>query len=283
MMNKIKSGLRAQLKALLVFPLLIVAFFFFANMTHRQEKIPVITESSDSAFALERQGIDIPVAKSVKVYDYAFVRFNIQLSDKGCFVKGQKTNIDKLGTKLANMQAPASKDVNKMSILLEIDKATRMKEVDKLKTALRENDLLKIGYLAKADESTGIEGSETALFNLLPPKEAKMFESEDLDRQGIKLFKIKYSSSASLKETAKQLHKHVMANKKYVMLYEYSNATTYNEYIQTLDMVYSTIWNIRKEHAFFEGLNYDSLTKEQEIMLRKKFPLTLTMKNVDEE
>ncbi|MBR8537328.1 M56 family metallopeptidase [Carboxylicivirga sediminis] len=283
MMNKIKSGLRAQLKALLVFPLLIVAFFFFANMTHRQEKIPVITESSDSEFALERQGIDIPVAKSVKVYDYSFVRFNIQLSDKGCFVKGQKTNIDKLGTKLAHMQAPASKDVNKMSILLEIDKSAKMKEVDKLKTALRENDLLKIGYLAKADESTGIEGSETALFNLLPPKEAKMFESEDLDRQGIKLFKIKYSSSASLKETAKQLHKHVMTNKKYVMLYEYSNATTYNEYIQTLDMVYSTIWNIRKEHAFFEGLNYDSLTKEQEIMLRKKFPLTLTMKNVDEE
>lgn len=100
--------------------------------------------------------------------------------------------------------------------------------------------------------------------------------------KGISLFTINYASSASLNETARQLHEHVMSHKKYVLLYEYSNTTTYDDYIKTLDMVYSAIWGIRKEQAFFEGFNYESLTEEQDKLLRQKYPLTLTMRNVDE-
>lgn len=282
MMNKIKSGRSAQLKALLVIPLLTLAFFFFANMTQRQELITMSVDDFNAPPLVEQQDVDVPVAKSVKVFDYNYIRLQLELSDKGFFLDGKKQNLDNINALLSNLKTPVSKEVNKMSVLLEIDKATKMKEVDKLKTALRNNDLLKIGYVAKADESTGIEESKTALFNLLPPKDAKMFELEDLDEKGISLFTINYASSASMKEMARQLHKHVMSHKKYVMLYEYSNTTTYDDYIKTLDMVYSTIWGIRKEQAFFEGLNYESLTEEQNKMLRQKYPLTLTMRNVDE-
>ncbi len=282
MMNKIKSGRSAQLKALLVIPLLTLAFFFFANMTQRQEIRSVSGDELNDFLAFEQKGIDVPVAKSVKVFDYNYIRLNLELSKDGFYMDGKKEDLSNVDALLGNLKPPTLKEANIMSVLLEIDKTTKMKEVDKLKTALRNNELLKIGYVAKADESTGIEESKTALFNLLPPKEAKMLELDELDEKGISLFTISYSSSASMKETAKRLHKHVMNNKKYVMLYEYSDATTYEEYIKTLDMVYSTIWGIRKEQAFFEGLNYESLTPEQDKMLRKKYPITLTMRNVDE-
>ncbi|WP_430817372.1 M56 family metallopeptidase [Carboxylicivirga sp. RSCT41] len=370
MMNKIKSGFSAKMKALLVVPMVIFAFFFFANMTgnnrgHQempyskliegswiaQEKITgaeqylkfdneealFVTIDEENVMVIDEYGyhahqgtiyltkgddesilaykvedghlvimkngkettferfdgreyvvmegeireINVPTARSVKTFNYDYIHFSILLSKDGLYVDGTRSDIDNLQTTLKQKM----KDLmpKKKSILLEIDKSMSMKEVDKIKQALRFNDLLKIGYVAKADKSTGIKDGQTALLNLLPPKDAKWIEEDDLSEKGISLFTINHSSSASLKELQRQLHQHVLNKKKYVLKYEYSDQTSYNDYIKTLDMIYSTIWNLRKEQAFFSGIDYNNMTKEQEKELRKKYPLTLTMKNVDSD
>ncbi|MCG8581297.1 MAG: M56 family metallopeptidase [Bacteroidales bacterium] len=345
MMNKIKSGNSAKLKALLVIPMVIFAFFFFANMTGKtliaennteamkvnlipvQESAPtqVVKESHENLNELnegkslevesdvvdapktenllfieghyeinlldneenndlakeQEPVVNLPVAKSVKVYDEAYVLSRIKLSGKQLYVDGKKVNLDNCNS---IMQGISKKpQYNTKSILLEIDAATSMSEVDKVKNALRLNDLLKIAYAANADKSAGVNNGSTAILNLLPPKDAKMLSKEEAFFEGIKLFTISPSSSADLKNTGKRLRDYILDSKKYVILYEYSDKTSYNDYIKTLDMVYSTVWNLRKDQAFSKGIDYDNMTKEQEKKLRKKYPLTLTMKNVDSD
>ncbi len=344
MMNKIKSGLSAQLKALLVFPMLIVAFFFFASITGKAltaekvnvpesieskpevELLPVAAVTKDRMVAEldeaqaskseettvvrtleklnfleghykvdllnrhigkrpvmeQRPTINLPKARSVKVYDESYVLSKLALSRDKFWIDGQKAQLENSVSLLRNVaQRPGS--TNKKSILLTIDKATQMREVDKVKQALRLNDLLKIGYVAEADESASVSSGSTAIFNLLPPKDAKMLTKEEAFFNGIKMFTINGTSTLNLKNTGKRLREHIESAKKYVILYEYSNTTSYEDYIRTLDMVYSTVWDMRREYAFSTGMDYDSMTKEQEVSLRKKYPLTLTMRNVDEE
>ncbi len=344
MMNKIKSGLSAQLKALLVFPMLIVAFFFFASITGKAltaekvngpesieskpevELLPVAAVTKDGMVAEldeaqaskpeettvvrtleklnfleghykvdllnrhigkrpvmeQRPTINLPKARSVKVYDESYVLSKLALSRDKFWIDGQKAQLENSVSLLRNVaQRPGS--TNKKSILLTIDKATQMREVDKVKQALRLNDLLKIGYVAEADESASVSSGSTAIFNLLPPKDAKMLTKEEAFFNGIKMFTINGTSTLNLKNTGKRLREHIESAKKYVILYEYSNTTSYEDYIRTLDMVYSTVWDMRREYAFSTGMDYDSMTKEQEVSLRKKYPLTLTMRNVDEE
>ena len=110
-----------------------------------------------------------------------------------------------------------------------------------------------------------------------------MIDIDDLPDKRISLFTISHASGKSQDETGSLLNKHVINNEKYVLLYEYSNNTSYDEYIQTIDMVYSTIWNIREEQAAQLGFDYNNMTNEQEKELRKKYPITLTMKNTDED
>ncbi|MBK3519311.1 M56 family metallopeptidase [Carboxylicivirga marina] len=367
MMNKIKSGNSAKLKALLVFPMLTIAFFFFANMTSKtnlsqtvsdteniegswmavhkkvnekqyvsfkndkavfitieDEDVILIdefsctlesneislkgdeTESSmeyrirngnlilfmddeekiferfDGTYIVmdgEMRKLNVPTAKSVKSFDYDYVLFSILLSKDGFFVDGEGSDLENLESSIRKELASLSPTVK--TIMLEIDEGMKMKDVDKIKHALRENDLLKIGYVAKAHKSTGITETNTALLNLLPPKTAKMIDLDNLESKGISLFKVNHSLSSSYETKARDLHEHLKGNKKYVILYEYSNKTTYNDYIQTLDMVYSTVWSLRKELASNNGWDYNKLTKEQDKALKKKYPLTLTMKNVD--
>ncbi|MCT4587668.1 MAG: hypothetical protein N4A71_07590 [Carboxylicivirga sp.] len=348
MMNKIKSGSRAKLKALLVIPMLTFAFFFFSNMTGKtlsvEKNIEIIEsqqapelivpsstiatddlevdatdessipemeettavvdflkpepfeyivgryeikllneESSKTSVMDDLPSVNLPTAKSVKTFDYDFVLYSILYSKDGFYIDGKREDLSKAKLILDKKQKSQTESFEKKAILLEIDKSMKMKEVDNIKHALRENNLLKIAYVAKPDESAGIESSKAALLNLLPPKNAKRMDADELKKKNIKLFTIKNSSRASLNELGKQLRKHVMGNKKYVIMYEYSNNTSYEDFLHTVDMVYSNIWSIRKEHAFFEGMNYKNLTKDEEKALRKKYPITLTTKNVDME
>jgi biopolymer transport protein ExbD len=196
-----------------------------------------------------------------------------------CFVGGKNVDINSCNAVMQKLSQKQSD--RRKSIILEIDTETPMKEVDKIKHALRLSNLLKIGYAAEAEKSVDVKGGSTAIVNLLPPKDAKMLSKEEAFFEGIKMFTI--SSDSNLKNTSRRLRDHIEDSKKYVILYEYNNTTSYNDYIQTLDMIYSTVWTLRREHAFSKGIDYDKMTKEQEMKLRKKYPLTLTMKNIDSD
>ena len=342
MMNKIKSGRSAKLKALFSIPMLVVAFFFFAEVVGKSVKLtnqeafvenihanvskvvadpletnlerPIaindvahelitrkattenleykkgltdidlgngitdITPNSDKALVSK---VDLPVVKSVKGFDIEHILFTIRLAPDGFYMNGEKKNLNNIETLIANNNRTNS--VSNKPVLLQIDKGISMSEVDKVKLALRNSSLLKIAYAATPKGVVDFRENESALFNLLPPKDAKALSREEAFFEGIKIFVIKHSSHSKRRNMQNELHSHIMKNDKYVILYEYNNSTTYDDYLSVLDEVYSTVWDIRKDNAETLGIDYHSMTKAQEKVLRKKFPLTLMMKNVDSE
>jgi biopolymer transport protein ExbD len=373
MMNKIKSGRIAKLKALLVIPILMFAFFFFTNMTgnslnhlialetehndllqghwvnrtvksdhpqileFRSDKFfTILSEKGNSASIIEyviqnissskltlKNGeklleipyklnkdkleiewndgkwetyrkdlehntyilgdqqvdkLNVPSAKSVKTYDREYVLLNIKLTEENLYLNGEMENIDKLSSLLKEIKSSAdTKKLYKMTMILEIDETVKMNRVDQVKSALRKNDLLKIGYIAKPKDEE-MKG-RTALFMLLPPKDAKLVDEAKIKN----LFEIKDASGTTTDDYSKKLSQYIRDKKKYVMLYAYTDNTTYKEYLEKVDMVFSTIHSAREEKAQVDGKNYKTLSKDELKEYRKRYPITLTMKNVDHE
>ncbi len=373
MMNKHKSGKWAQMKAIAIVPIVIAAFFLFADMTSRNENLNLVGDTSknteilmgswisenggegitqlveiksgkmvaivakgndniqineydlklesnrmvltrddkekevayrlddgvltidwgkegkqsytrsneESTYTLlgdQFQKFDLPYATQLHPYKKEMVLCTISLSGDKLFVDGKAckfSNLEKTMIKLRD-SADQSK-ITKMTVLLNIDKDATMKYVDKVKTSLRDANVLKLGYLAQKKGETG--NDYMALFNLLPPKDALWVDKEDMKKRGIPLFEI----DKKFVDFSDDLESSIKANKKYVMLYEYDNQTTYNDYIQTLDLVYATIIGLRRNEAFFDSVKYDDLSSDEQKVYRKKYPITLTMKNSDED
>ena len=276
MMNKIKSGRIAKLKAIIVLPLLAVAFLFFANMTKGKlmpENVNPEIKVSDNLNGT----IDLPSAKEVKPYDEDFILCRIKIEDKQLFVDGVKKDFNQLDQVLNSVKANADqKKLHKMTTLIIVDKAVKMEFVDKVRMALRNIDLLKIGYVVNPI-GNDFEGKEVALFALLPPKDAIWVDEDKIDF----LYTITDADASNIEKVKSDLGNYIKGHKKYVMLYKYDNNTLYNDYMKTMDAVWSTVIGLRKEYVFFKNQNYNELTKEEEAEVRKRYPITLTFKNID--
>ena len=109
--------------------------------------------------------------------------------------------------------------------------------------------------------------------------DAILIDDVDLDKKGIALFEIE----KDYKDFGSNLSQHARNNKKYVMRYNYSDNTSYEDYIKTIDLVYSTINSLRTETAFFQGDKYEELSYEEQKAYREMYPISLTMRNIDEE
>ncbi len=280
MMNKIKSGRIAKMKAIVVLPLLAVAFLFFANMT-KGKLIPEKVSNniiSDLAEVTKVNGkIDLPSAKEVKPYDVDFILCRVRIEGKQLYVNDEKKEFNQIEKILNSIKSKADqKKVNKMTVLLIIDKAVKMELVDKVKTALRNTDLLKIGYVVNSPDKD-FEGKEVALFALLPPRDALWVDEDKIDF----LFTVTDADASNIDHVKNDLESYIKAHQKYVMLYKYDNNTLYNDYMKTMDAVWTTIYKLRRTDAFFKGKKYDDMTSEEQKEIKKRYPITLTYKNVD--
>ncbi|MCW3786505.1 M56 family metallopeptidase [Plebeiibacterium sediminum] len=282
MMNKIKSGRLAKLKAIIVLPLLAVAFLFFVNMT-KGTLIPEKVNDSiigDLAAVTNTNGkIDLPFAKEVKPYDEDFILCRVKIEGKQLYINDEKKEFNQIEKILSSIKSKADqKKVNKMTVLLIIDKAVKMELVDEVKSALRNTDLLKIGYVVNpaGDE---FNGKEVALFALLPPKDAMLVDESKIDF----LFTINDADVRNIDHVKRELGTYIKAHEKYVMLYKYNNSTLYNDYMKAIDAVWSTIFEQRREFAFFKSKKYDDMTFDEQKEIKKRYPITLTFKNIDLE
>ncbi len=226
--------------------------------------------------------IDYATASQVKELEKENILFKYSVSDQSFYYNGKRYNISEIERVTAEIKKDLTKTYEKKTILLEIDKNVSMAVVDQIKWALRRNNFLKIAYMVnKKDE----EPSDKiyAVPNKLPPMDAKWLEVEEINSKGIALFKMNESENNTPAEMESKLGKLIRSGKKYVMLYEYTDKASYNEYIEHIDIIYSIINKARKEYALFQGKNYDELPKEEQNEIRMRYPITLTMKNVDHE
>jgi len=280
MMNKIKSGRLAKLKAIVVLPLLAVVFLFFANMTKGKFISENVNETINPEVSLNANlngKIDLPSAKEVKPYDEDFILCRIKIEGKQLFVNDEKKEFNQLEKSLTSIKAKADKDkLNKMTVLLIIDKAVKMESVDKVRNILRNMDLLKIGYVVNPI-GNDFEGKEVALFALLPPKDAQWVDESKIDF----LFTITEEDANNIDKVKNNLESYIKSHEKYVMLYKYDNNTLYNDYIRATDAVWNTVFNLRRNVAFFSGKKYDDMTSDEQKDIKKRYPITLTFKNMD--
>ncbi|TAJ08137.1 hypothetical protein DMA11_21590 [Marinilabiliaceae bacterium JC017] len=284
MMNKNKSGRWAQLKAIATIPLMLSAFFLFADMTNRIDRSTILDSNSNEApYGTEKQKskINLPDATQLKAYDKDMILCRISLSGNDLFVNDHKCTFNELEKEILNIDLPRDQSIaKKMTVLLLIDKNTKMKDVDKIKHTLRKVNYLKTGLVANLPTSTTSTGS-MALFNFLPPKDAKWSDKGEFERNGITVFKIDGTKNKKASDFSKALDQHVRNNKKYAIIYKYDNGTSYSDYVRVVNSVYETINNIRREHAASKGENFDQLPSEEQKVFRKKYPMILTMKNTD--
>lgn len=276
MMNKIKSGRIAKFKAILIIPMLVIAFLFFANMTGKSFGDNMFTNDVISVAEASNYKVDLPMAKEVKTFDKDFILCRLTLTKDGFYYNGSEHDLNKVDHLISTIKLPSDKNkTNKMTVLLEIDKAVKMGRVDKIKAALRKYNHLKIGYVSKSDD-TKFAGEETALFARLPPHNAKLVDEKIIKN----LFEIKYSDKEN---SIDELEKYIKSYKKYVMIYKYDNATLYKDYISVTSGVWSTVNKLRREEAILQGSVYDEMSKEDQKKLRKKYPILLTFRNLDED
>ncbi|WP_430932501.1 M56 family metallopeptidase [Saccharicrinis sp. 156] len=268
MMNKIKSGRIAKLKAVLVIPIISLAFMFFANCTES------LKDSNDlkngGSAVLKSITVDLPSTNEVKEYDENFILCTLTLSKEGFYYNDTKHDLNKVDELVASIDLSENKEKgNKMTVLLNVDKSVKVGDVEKVKQALRNHDILKIGYLSKGD-------TPKALFMLLPPKEAEHIDENLV----VELFTINHTEKLDVKKVSQDLSKYYYDHNKCIILYKFEDHITYEDYVEVVDMVFNTVKNMRRAEAKKDGKDYDSLSNEDQKVYRKKYPIRLTQKGI---
>lgn len=174
-----------------------------------------------------------------------------------------------------------------LTAVLHIDKDMPMKYVYKLKQLMRENNSLKF-----ADAGIPYDGEvlpvlrhTVGLPRLLPPMDAKIIEKEEIRKRGIGIFEIDLAArNITPAALDRDLKKFIQENNKFVMILKYDNETPYGEYMETVDMIFDAVYDLREELALSKyNIPYNDLGPVQQKEIKEVYPMTLTEENVDED
>jgi len=176
-------------------------------------------------------------------------------------------------------------DLNLVTIQLAIDENTEMKQVSELYEILRRNNLLKVAFICYPDNnSTGLNSPHTSFTRKLPPMDAETLEAEDLPAMSIDFLEI----DATIKENTPEIIKPkvsqlITSSKKYIICLSFDNSTPYKDYTEYNDMVWTVIYDFRNQYALEKyGIEYKQLGKDFQKEVKKKYPIILSQRNIDE-
>ncbi len=227
---------------------------------------------------------DLVTCKSLLRTDYTV---SLMINSTSIKLSGDEISLNQLGTKLKEQKAKLPLlDQRFFTVRLFIDKSTSMEKVSKVLDLLRANNLLKISFsgIPEEDKIPRILYYYTGLNMLLPPPDAKIVAEEKLKKMGIDLCKINTMATNYSPETMKeQIYNNIINHKEYLLLLNYDNSLKYGDYISYVDGVFTVINKLREKYARQEyNLSFDELAAVQQDMIRKKYPVTLSQKNVSE-
>lgn len=168
--------------------------------------------------------------------------------------------------------------------VLVVDARCEMAFVNVMFRKLREMDELRhILSVKPFDEKVPeILYHNVGIPRLFPLKEGtgEMTSFEEIEKSNLKVIRVDLAKTKS--ETDNSQLQEIKEGEDYAILYTYKNKTTFKEYMNVLDEVYSTIHQKRNVVAQKRyNLDYDDLAGAQQKEIRKIFPLVLVEKNVD--
>ena len=214
--------------------------------------------------------------------------FHILMNKKGqMLLDNELVTIENLQEKLWDKKAQGNPFASwGMIPILVIDARCPMKFVSPLFNRMREMDELKYIISVKPfDEKVPeIFYHNVGIPRMLPPKDAKLIDEEEIKDRGINLIQIDATKKMyDLNYISKILRDGLsVENPRYVMLLKYENETLYKVYLSILDEVYKIV-NAKRNKLSMEkfSLYFDDLAKAQQRVIRKAFPMALTERNVD--
>ncbi len=282
MMSKNKSGRLSQMKVLVLVPVVFLVFMLFAEVSctaDSKSSLPTAQELSSKALtavslpALDySQSIDRECALTLTVHE-------------GIQVNGEAVSYADLVAKLAEVwSAVPEADKPKGTVLLNIDEACTMEEVDPVFKALRSNGMLKLFLAAQAPDDA-VAGNTYGIALLLPPAGAELKPKEEMKSAGFALhsYALGESPAAELSDFEVGLKAFIQAEPKYVLALDYTNVTSFGSYLKTQSAYRKVFHEVRNAKALaLYNAAFDDLSSDQQKEVRSYYPLMLTILNSDD-
>lgn len=236
----------------------------------------------------KKQNLSLPDIVHYKTLEKTEYILEVFLNNDGITIHGKEGSFDEV-EKLLNeaKQTFSVLELPFVTIKLYADKNTKMIHVDKIRTAMRNLDLLKIAYAGNAFNRDVPDLMEhlIGIPQLLPPKDVESIEVDNIKEDGYGFYEIDTRDDLETKEKVrKELHSFLTSNEKYVMCISYYNNTEYKDQLEFTDIVYQEIYKLRNEAAITKfGFKFDELAKKQQKEIKSLYKLVLTQRNMDKQ
>ena len=251
--------------------------------------------SMDLVLGRSGLNIELPVISRYRILEDQSKIYNLFLgtskesgSGPRLILEGEEIDLDEFPEKLNEVRGNYNiLDHPYLTALFHVDKNMGMEWVTRIRQMMRENNALKLadaGIPSEKDISPVIRHS-VALPRLLPPMDAKFIEEEDLEKEGIALYKLNLAErNITPGQVDSELKEFITTHSKYVMVLEYDNKTPYGEYLEAVDIIFNAIYDLREKQALDQyTIPYEDLGPDQQKAIKKIYPVTLTERNTDQD
>jgi len=174
-------------------------------------------------------------------------------------------------------------DQNRFTVMFLVDRDISMSELDRVRQELRRTGSLHIaegGYPHGDLKLSPLLYHTVGLPRLLPPLGAKTLDKKEMEKLGGKLHIIDLTArNTTPRDVDEGLRKFIGDNSdgKYVISLEYDGAIPYGQYVETVDMVWKTVYSFRNRLAMDRyNVPYDKLGEDLQREIRKAYPMALS-------
>jgi hypothetical protein len=245
--------------------------------------------SLDHLISEQQTSVDLPFISQYRLMGNENLIFRICYGkdlngDEVLTFNGKKFKLEELKKLLEETRGRVSKlEQPSLTALFLIDRSVPMYKVDKIREVLRKNNALHIaegGYPHGDLDLSPLIFHAVALPRLLPPENAKILDKSAVEKGGGKVHTIDLAArNSSPKEVDENLHKFIVecTPGKYIISLEYDGDTPYGQYVESVDLIYKTVYDFRRELSLERHkAPYELLGPDLQREIRKAFPMALS-------
>lgn len=278
MMNKMKSGFMAKLKALAIVPVVLAVFFACADMNFGKQESDTESQTglNVSTYA-DNSGITRPHSGYYQEFNPLDMTFQIQFDGDIVSIGDTTCNVDDFSETLKKEIKGLETQPPYLSASLDMDKDAQMQDIEMMFKGMRENNLLKIAYVVDPDNKTSLNNTLYAYFFKLPPIDAELKEINEFVSNNITIYV--FDENHAISDIKGEIQKLITSDDKYIMVFNYFPGTTYDTYVKYTTAVREVFLDVRNKYAVNKfGDVYESLDRDQQQEIWQKYPITLVSK-----
>jgi biopolymer transport protein ExbD len=282
MMNKTKSGKMAKLKAFLVIPILVAAFFVFADMTVNDKKPDLHDFDYSGVTSNENINIIRPVVGYFQEVNLSDMSFQVVYDGKKLTLNDKECTLDNFSAALKEKIATFDELARHMKVLLDFDIHVKMEDVSIIFKGLRQNNVLKTAFLVTPSSEEFSKDKIYAHLQLLPPMDAKILKKEEIRKKGLDIFE--FDEKVPVGKMMGDLEAILNGNKEYILEYTYYGNTSYETFMKYCNSVRVVYQKVRNEYSISTyNQSFDNVDKPIREEIMHKFPIRLTMQSPEEK